>query len=240
MTQHCSISCVCSRGAGAGILAPQTTGLIQRYCRSGAGKGLCPLRPRRVDVRGGRPAYVRWARGILGEDPRLAMVLHHQFPYRRRRSAPGHFVAALRQRAPPCGYNRAAARSEYIEMQQCEGRFYKRPKIDPRSPGYGPLALSVLGIDMGCPSCPRVGLLPGCYCRPAVCFWALGRLGGLLQEARPRAHMVDLGLFLYPHLWSSAISVFLFLGMINLCRPRHVPSARSGRQRARCRPSDSS
>lgn len=93
------------QGAGAGILAPQTTGLIQRYFVGQARAKAFALFGLVVSMSvAAGPLMSGGLVGILGEDLGWRWSFIINFPHRRRRSAPGHFVAALRQRAPPCGY----------------------------------------------------------------------------------------------------------------------------------------
>ncbi|UVJ56404.1 MFS transporter [Trueperella pyogenes] len=204
------------QGAGAGILAPQTTGLIQRYFVGQARAKAFALFGLVVSMSvAAGPLMSGGLVGILGEDLGWRWSFIINFPI----GVGGLLLAILwlpfGKERRHVGINRAAARSEYIEMQQREGRFYRRPKIDLDPLGMVLLALSVLGIMLPFMSTGWAFawvLLPaGCV---LLCLWVAWEAS---YKKRGHEPMVNLGLFsIRTFSWSSAISVFLFLGMTSI------------------------
>ncbi|WP_341827522.1 MFS transporter [Trueperella pyogenes] len=200
------------QGAGAGILAPQTTGLIQRYFVGQARAKAFALFGLVVSMSvAAGPLMSGGLVGILGEDLGWRWSFIINFPI----GVGGLLLAILwlpfGNEHRHVGINRAAARSEYIEMQQREGRFYRRPKIDLDPLGMVLLALSVLGIMLPFMSTGWVFawvLLPaGCM---LLCLWVAWEAS---YKKRGHEPMVDLGLFsIRTFSWSSAVSAFVFLG----------------------------
>lgn len=204
------------QGAGAGILSPQTTGLIQRYfvgqarAKAFAMFGLVVS----MSVAAG-PLMSGALVGILGEAAGWRWSFIINFPI----GIIGLILAFLwlpfGKERRHVGPHRAEARSEYIEMQEEEGRFYERPKIDLDFLGMVLLALAVVGI-----------MLP--FMSTGWAFaWALLPAGVLLLAAWVawesyykkigREPMVNLELFgISTFSWATAITVFQFLGMTSI------------------------
>ncbi|QOR48371.1 MFS transporter [Trueperella pecoris] len=204
------------QGIGAGILSPQTTGLIQRYfvgqarAKAFAMFGLVVS----MSVAAG-PLMSGALVAIFGEDRGWRWSFMINFPI----GVIGLILAFLwlpfGKERRHVGTHRDEARAEYIEMQAEEGHFYERPKIDLDPIGMLLLAFSVVGVMVPFMSTGWAyawTLLPaGIALLVAWVFWEKA------YKVRGHEPMVDLRLFsIRTFSWSTAIAALQFLGMTSI------------------------
>lgn len=204
------------QGMGAGILAPQTTGLIQRYFVGQARAKAFALFGLVVSMSvAAGPLMSGFLVGFLGEDRGWRWSFIINFPI-------GLIGIILALRWLPFGKERRhvgsrheQAQAEYLHMQQREGRFYRAsaPDLDPV--GMALLALAVVGIMLPFMSTGwryAWALLPA-----GVVLLAVWVLWEKVYKRHGREPMVDLRLFAIPTFsWSTAISTLQFLGMSSI------------------------
>lgn len=205
------------QGFGAGVLSPQTTGLIQQYftgqarARAFALFGLVvsmsvavgPLMSGLLIGALGRETGWRWSFiinfpiGIIGI---ILALMWLPFGKERRHVGP----------------KKGEARREYIDSQKSKGVPYKkRKRIDLDPIGMGMLILAVLGVMLPFMSTGQVwvwALLP-----TAVILIGAWVLWERRYKKRGREPMVDLDLFkIKTFSYSAAISAVQFLGMTSI------------------------
>lgn len=204
------------QGAGAGILSPQTTGLIQRYfvgqarAKAFAMFGLVVA----MSVAAG-PLMSGALIGILGESSGWRWSFIINFPIGIIGLVLAFMWLPFGKERRHVGPHRAKARSEYIKMQKEEGRFYKRTKIDLDPVGMILLALSVVGIMLPFMS---TGWDYAWTLLPAGILILIGWVAWESHYKKiGREPMVDLELFsISTFSWATAIATFQFLGMTSI------------------------